>query len=166
MKSASPFPAPTAEGVAPRAGGLAAGGGRVRVGLVRYEVKFTEDELPLATWMESWVARQPALYEAYPERSVHSLYFDTPDLQAAAENFRGAPGREKFRLRWYSSPPDDAPHGPAVFERKVRAGVFGSKHSFPSLLDGRGLLRRASDGILRAVLEEPGFLETFRRVTS
>jgi hypothetical protein len=130
--------------------------------MLRYELKFSEDELLALTTMEVWLARQPYIYEAYPERSVHSLYFDNPSLQCASDNLNGSANRQKFRLRWYTDPTDDVPHGPATFERKIRVGVLGTKRSNRSSLDGRRLLAGSRNEILRASLEDPGFVETFQ----
>ena len=38
---------------------------------------------------------------SYPENTVASIYFDTPDFGSAREKFNGDNLKTKFRIRWY-----------------------------------------------------------------
>ena len=42
-----------------------------------------------------------AFLEAYPQRRINSLYFDTPDFHSVSESFSGISTRAKYRFRWY-----------------------------------------------------------------
>ena len=110
----------------------------------RYERKFRVEphEASLAE-VRAALSAQPALFRpAYPDRLVHSLYLDTPDLQAFHANAAGLAERTKPRLRWYG--PLDAPGGGRL-EIKRRHGLVGTKEllalptGLPPGLPGRGL---------------------------
>lgn len=60
----------------------------------------------------------------HPTRVVNSLYFDTHDGQALAENLSGQSNRKKYRLRWYGH--TQSPEAP-VLECKIRENRFGTK---------------------------------------
>ncbi len=92
----------------------------------RYERKFRVEaaEASLAE-VRAALNAQPALFRpAYPDRLVHSLYLDTPDLQAFHANAAGLAERAKPRLRWYGPP--GAPGGGRL-EIKRRHGLVGTK---------------------------------------
>lgn len=67
----------------------------------RYEVKFVADAVRYHE-LEQWIRLHPAGFRtSYPPRRVNNVYFDTPALDAYAENLSGASARSKVRLRWY-----------------------------------------------------------------
>lgn len=94
----------------------------------RYEVKF----VAVATRyreLERWILLNPAGFRtAYPPRRVNNVYFDTPDLDAYAENLSGTSARAKLRLRWYGE--TDRPET-TVLEVKRRRNHLGWKHHYP-----------------------------------
>jgi hypothetical protein len=63
----------------------------------------------------------------YPADRVHSLYFDTPDLDQYQRSESGEYRKDKVRIRWYDS--DVAEHGniPVYLELKSRQGFASSK---------------------------------------
>ena len=65
--------------------------------------------------------------EPYPPRQVNSVYFDTHDYGAYAENLLGSSPRRKVRLRWYGDRGDPAA---AHLEVKCRRNRLGRKTSF------------------------------------
>ena len=110
---------------------------------LRYERKF----LPTGSFLAEVLAlvrQHPALFrEAYPERPVNNLYFDTPGLRHFFEHVNGAARREKVRLRWYGEF-----HGRIEnprLEFKHRQGLLGGKttHSLPPFAVNGGFDREA-----------------------
>jgi hypothetical protein len=72
-----------------------------------------------------WIALHPAAFrEAYPERRVNNLYFDSLDLGCFGENLSGVSSRTKCRLRWYG---DGVTARRATLEFKGRRNLSGSK---------------------------------------
>jgi len=67
------------------------------------------------------LAHPLAFREAYPDRVVRNLYFDTEDLRAFALHLSGAPARAKWRLRAYDT------EAWRVLEEKRKSGEFGEK---------------------------------------
>lgn len=63
----------------------------------------------------------------YPKRRVQSVYLDTPEADALAENLAGISHREKFRYRWYGP---DARGVRGRLECKVRENMLGWKRTF------------------------------------
>lgn len=61
----------------------------------------------------------------YPDGTITTCYYDTPDLSAYWESADGAWGKAKLRLRWYGDPVD--PSAGAWLERKRRAGLQSGK---------------------------------------
>jgi len=117
---------------------------------LRYERKFIPDGLGLAE-MLALVRVHPAMFrEAYPERPVNNLYFDTPDLRHYHEHIHGAAQRVKVRLRWYGAWGGRLEQ--PVLEFKTRHGTVSRKetHALPALtLDGnfpRAILEAAAAG--------------------
>jgi hypothetical protein len=69
--------------------------------------------------------------DAFPGNTVHSVYFDTPDLASYAEKANGDYLKTKLRLRWYARsaarPPADGGAWTAWLEVKQRQGSRGLK---------------------------------------
>jgi len=110
---------------------------------LRYERKF----LPTGSFLAEVLAlvrQHPALFrEAYPERPVNNLYFDTPGLRHYFDHVNGAACREKVRLRWYGEF-----HGRVEnprLEFKHRQGLLGGKttHGLPAFSVNGGFDRDA-----------------------
>ena len=75
--------------------------------------------------LASWIALHPAAFrEAFPERRVNNIYFDSFDLGCFGENLSGVSGRTKCRLRWYG---ESTATRKAVLEFKQRRNLSGSK---------------------------------------
>lgn len=68
---------------------------------MRYELKYaiaTVDQYMI----EQSILNHPASFkEAFPDRVVNNIYFDSPDLQCYYQNINGDPIRSKIRYRWY-----------------------------------------------------------------
>jgi len=95
----------------------------------RYEVKFVADAVRYRE-LEQWIRLHPAGFRtAYPPRRVNNVYFDTPNLDAFAENLSGTSARSKVRLRWYGE--TFAP-AKTCLEVKRRRNHLGWKLLFPA----------------------------------
>jgi hypothetical protein len=119
----------------------------------RYEVKFVAEPRRYHE-LETWIRLHPAGFRtAYPPRQINSVYFDTPELDAYAENLTGASARSKVRLRWYGE--TDAPQA-STLEVKRRRNRLGWKLSYPGCaLDlGREPWRRILARLRRALPPE------------
>lgn len=93
-------------------------------GAARHEVKFVAPE-SRAGELERWIRLHPAGFRSvHPERSVQSVYFDTPDLADYALGASGASERVKLRLRWYGDEPRAAS---SALELKLRRNRLGWK---------------------------------------
>ncbi len=90
----------------------------------RYEIKFVIDRAGHPV-VEHWLAAKPFFRRSFPQRWVHSVYFDNASLRTGQNNFDGIANRQKFRVRWY----DDAGDGkdPLALEVKVKNGRLGWK---------------------------------------
>jgi len=90
------------------------------------------------------VRQHPALFrEAYPERPVNNLYFDTPGLRHYFDHVSGAACRQKVRLRWYGGFHGRIEHPRLEF--KYRQGLLGGKttHDLPGFCVNGGFDRQA-----------------------
>jgi len=98
------------------------------IGQVRYEVKFVGSATDLHR-VQRWVAASKCgLYPAFPDRIVHSVYFDTADLAAYQDNIAGISRRAKVRFRWYGA--HTAPSS-GTLEIKCRSDSIGWKWCWP-----------------------------------
>lgn len=71
----------------------------------------------------------PALFsEAYAERRVNSIYFDTDDYAYYMDTVLGKVNRHKVRLRWYGEQMERIVNG--KFEIKAKNGYLGTKETF------------------------------------
>ncbi len=58
----------------------------------------------------------------YPENWVHTVHFDTPDLEAYHECLDGGFRKKKAIIRWYSDKPASLPNESCGPEFKMRCG--------------------------------------------
>jgi len=75
----------------------------------------------------------------FAKATVHSIYFDTLDLQFLSEKIDSTYFKAKIRLRWYGNwdfLPDD---GPAFLEAKIKEGGRQRKVRIPMTSTGREL---------------------------
>ena len=92
----------------------------------RYEIKMQTEPLMLPQ-LRSWLRVHSAgFYNAYPDRQVNNVYFDTPYLSSFAENLAGVSARRKMRLRWYGKEMDNIQ---ATLEIKCKRNLQGWKNS-------------------------------------
>jgi hypothetical protein len=100
--------------------------------VARYELKLATGLLDVEAVRAALVAAAPALSEVFPERAVHSLYYDTRDLAAFRDHVQGIGRRSKLRARWYGG----AFAGDGALERKSRDGSASLKSVQPLVLGG------------------------------
>lgn len=96
---------------------------------VRFEVKFTAPAL-YAPLIESALLSCCFDDPEYPLNTVHSVYFDTPDMESLEDKRNGCLVKHKARLRWYGPADPAAPPPspqPAWLEIKARDGLRGGK---------------------------------------
>jgi SPX domain protein involved in polyphosphate accumulation len=75
------------------------------------------------------VKHHPALFrEAYPERWINNIYFDTHELDSYADNVSGIAERMKVRLRWYGEFFGKIKE--SVLELKIKQGFVGTKEHY------------------------------------
>ncbi len=71
----------------------------------------------------------PALFnEAFHERQINNIYFDSPGFENYYDNIEGRANRWKYRIRWYGETfryVEDP-----VLEIKVKKGHMGYKHHY------------------------------------
>jgi hypothetical protein len=95
----------------------------------RFERKFYISDLSYAE-VESIVRLNPGLFrEIFHSRWVNNIYFDSPEMDSFHDNVAGATFRSKVRIRWYGDLRGliEKP----VIEFKKKAGLLGSKESYP-----------------------------------
>ena len=68
---------------------------------MRYEVKLVGREQDLERVRAELRLLPIGLRPLHQPRLVQSIYFDTPEGRAVAENLAGISSRTKLRLRWY-----------------------------------------------------------------
>lgn len=90
-----------------------------------------EKKIPLGSGdlhqVENLLLSHPmGLVSAYPDRLVHNIYFDTPDLACYNAHLAGHEARVKWRLRAY----DNAPW--KQLEEKRKIGDHGDKRLYPA----------------------------------
>ena len=92
--------------------------------------------------IETWLLAHPVgLKTAYPDRTVHNVYFDTVDLSHFQAHVAGVESRVKWRLRAYNEGPWQQ------LEEKRKSGDHGDKKSHDpaaaraALQEGRAVLQ-------------------------
>jgi SPX domain protein involved in polyphosphate accumulation len=94
----------------------------------RFERKFFIDNLGLHH-IENEILMHPASFrEAYPARTVNSIYFDTNAMKAFRDNVEGVLNRKKTRVRWYGDTFGYVPK--PMLEYKIKQGFLGRKEHF------------------------------------
>jgi len=66
--------------------------------------------------------------QAYPDRKVNNVYFDTPGWRTFNDNLAGISERTKYRLRWYGC--RSGPIRESAFELKRKENLLGTKIIF------------------------------------
>lgn len=63
----------------------------------------------------------------YPRGTVHSVYYDTADLEHYEDSEQGSRSRKKVRIRWYDASQAADADIPVFVELKTKNGFAGSK---------------------------------------
>ena len=95
----------------------------------RYERKFQIAELT-ERQIELIIKLHPCAFsEAYPERTVNNIYFDTAELKNFYDNTIGLSDRIKYRIRWYGSLFGETKN--PKLELKIKKSFLGTKKIYP-----------------------------------
>ncbi len=70
----------------------------------------------------SWKDSSQNIVKTFDDRTVNSIYFDTPDFNLAKDNLSGISNRKKYRIRWYNKNFNDL-----SYEIKSKKNNLGSK---------------------------------------
>jgi len=69
-------------------------------------------------FLEALIRNHAARFtEAFPSRSIHNLYFDTPLQTFYRDHVNGVPERHKVRIRWYG----DADHDRGALQLEIKS---------------------------------------------
>jgi hypothetical protein len=93
----------------------------------------------------------------YPRDTVHSLYFDTPDLDQYEKSASGEYRKDKVRIRWYVENPDETGEIPIFIELKSRQGFASSKQRRRLLVPPKQL---EPSGLAAGIVGKTTLLET------
>lgn len=98
----------------------------------RIERKYATGSFDHETLAALLKLRRLPIYEEFPARSVHSLYFDRENLASLVDHRDGISERDKLRLRWYGQAGEDAKTAlsrtdDVKLERKWRQGTVTGK---------------------------------------
>lgn len=93
--------------------------------VLRHEIKFPLSYEQYCCLEQRLYDIIPNLQNPYPDRTIHSVYYDDYAMSDYHNNVSGITPREKVRLRWYNNDPK------ATLEIKYRDGQLGFKKSVP-----------------------------------
>jgi hypothetical protein len=93
----------------------------------------------------------------YPRDRVHSLYFDTPDLDQYESSSSGELRKEKVRIRWYDSDIEEQGTKPVYLELKSRQGFASSKQRCKFMVPA---LLLKPDNLSRGILDKTTIVQT------
>ena len=80
----------------------------------------------------------------YPQGTVHSVYYDTPEMDFFCDSQEGNYGRVKIRIRWYDFPAAGTTAS-AFLELKSKRGYAGSKQRKSFVVPAERLCGSGSD---------------------
>lgn len=95
--------------------------------MTRYEIKLVGHAIDLHRIRSGLRLLPSCLRPLHPPRCVQSIYFDTADGRALAENLAGISQLRKLRVRWYGEATDQVR---AHLECKRRNNLLGDKDLF------------------------------------
>jgi hypothetical protein len=96
----------------------------------------------------------------YPKDRVHSLYFDTPDLDQYERSAAGDFRKNKVRIRWYGDNIDEQGETPVFLELKSRQGFASSKQRQRFLVPSQ---RLEPANLSRGILDKTAIIQTLAR---
>ena len=92
---------------------------------LRYERKYRIEAASYQQVLQEIMTLPDAFSEAYPDRWINSIYFDSTGFSALRENLSGVSQRSKFRLRWYGENYKQIVK--PVLEEKIKDNMLGYK---------------------------------------
>lgn len=92
----------------------------------RFEIKFVVNSNQLGL-VQQHILRNPYSFsQAFEDRMVNNIYYDTPDGVTLHQNLNGDNVRTKYRIRWYNDNYLDA-----ILELKYKENLLGWKSFIP-----------------------------------
>lgn len=91
----------------------------------RKEIKIPINKT-LDLFFNNWKDQSKNFKRTYEDRSVRSIYYDTPNFRSAKDNLSGISVRKKYRIRWYND------ENNLNYEIKLKKNNLGSKILFTS----------------------------------
>jgi len=95
---------------------------------MRYERKYRIELASYEEVLHTVKMNQAAFRTAFPDRWVNSVYMDSVQWTALAENLAGISERIKFRVRWYGE--DFMQADNPILEKKIKVNQLGDKEYF------------------------------------
>ena len=80
----------------------------------------------LDLFFNNWKDQSKNFKRTYEDRSVRSIYYDTPNFRSAKDNLSGISVRKKYRIRWYND------ENNLNYEIKLKKNNLGSKILYTS----------------------------------
>ena len=84
---------------------------------MRYEIKFCVKNSDLSSVIETINSNFFSIKQLYPDRKIHSIYYDDIDFNCYFNHINGVSNRHKTRVRWYNNDLSKL-----TFEKKVKLG--------------------------------------------
>ena len=91
----------------------------------RKEIKIPINKT-LDLFFNNWKDQSKNFKRTYEDRSVRSIYYDTPNFRSAKDNLSGISVRKKYRIRWYND------ENNLNYEIKLKKNNLGSKILYTS----------------------------------
>ena len=91
----------------------------------RKEIKIPINKT-LDLFFNNWKDQSKNFKRTYEDRSVRSIYYDTPNFRSAKDNLSGISVRKKYRIRWYND------ENNLNYEIKIKKNNLGSKILYTS----------------------------------
>lgn len=84
---------------------------------MRYEIKFLIKNYDLRSIVETINLNYFSIKKLYPDRKIHSIYYDDIDFNCYFNHINGLSNRYKTRVRWYNNDLSKL-----TFEKKIKLG--------------------------------------------
>ena len=92
---------------------------------MRYERKYRIEASSYDRILHELMSNPCGFRQAFPDRSVNSIYYDDVDYNAYNANLIGIGHRTKYRVRWYGDSLSNIPN--PILEKKIKKNLLGTK---------------------------------------
>lgn len=131
---------------------------------MRHERKYSLEGIQYDFLMPLIQLSPASFITSYPDRLIHSLYFDDDQWSSLQRNIDGSPLRNKVRIRWYGAEENTISGG--LLEVKSKNGLTGKKqaYDFPDMpLSDLSGISAAVEKILHTGALQPVLLVRYHR---